>query len=274
MKLVHRLFSFIQHSVKLEGFCLVVYFCLSGVSVGAQDDQFAPLLEASDQLQPPVLHDPIAIQPMLTPDIIRELDDQDPNVRFSAAKLLLSFNMAGIQLAEYIPQLASAVTNKDVVVRRYVTAILSRMGEKSYDAAPMLVRGLSDNDSTVRRNSAGALAKSGASAAFAVPALETSLSDTNIGVRAYAAGALGRIGRGRAASQAIPALERVLKDPSFAVREYAIRALGDIGAEARFAVPELTGHLKECMDSERILIFGTLAKIALRLLRIDGRRIG
>src|SRR5262245_26710894 len=96
----------------------------------------------------------------------------------------------------------------DVTVRR--EAVTTAGAIKNPQAVPDLVTALKDKDGEVRAKAAGVLWGLGAEAKDAAPALVPLLRDRHAGVRLNAAGALGQVGAD--AKAAIPALKDALKD--------------------------------------------------------------
>jgi HEAT repeat protein len=269
-KLIVKALRRIEAASPLRSSIFALIYAISALGLqGATPQSFDVVLDDMtnyvSQIRRPLPPTNLRIFPT-NPDIpafLGQLRDPDPEVRKSGATALKSINEVGISLIGFIPELDAALTNRDVVVRRYVAAILQQLGEKSYAAASALVEGLSDQDAAVRANAASALGSIGPSAAFAVPALVRSLSDSEFVVRADAARALGRIRQ--QASLAVPELVKRLQDEETMVNIAAIQALSEYGAESRLAISELVTSLQnaDTPPYKRLIICEALADIAL-----------
>ena len=96
--------------------------------------------------------------------------------------------------AEGVEEVARAVTDPSVQVRRAAVETLGQLKEPTDATLPALVDGLTDSDGQVRFTAALSLQRRGASAAASVPALRAALRDENRYVRASAIDALRRVG--------------------------------------------------------------------------------
>ncbi len=219
-------------------------------SLGTQDSNFEPLFDepVPERPSPPGNLRVFEIDGAGPAAYFNQLQDSNPEIRYSATKTLRDFDPALI--LPLLPRLTSAITNNDVVVRRFATGMVLKLklGEKAYDIAPLLIQSLLDEDAYVRANSAAGLGSIGPAAVFAVPALLTGLSDKADLVRTYCARALGSI-RGEP-EKAIPKLTQSLKDSSPDVRIDAIQSLGKFGSDTRFQVNILASHLSKTTNIE------------------------
>ncbi len=184
--------------------------------------------------------------------LVKLLKDPDEPVRRRAAKSLSQISQqwhlyeeVPPAAKEAIPQLSSALTNPDVVVRRSAAAALANMDDKTEVAIPDFIKALQDADADVRYSAIDALGRIGAPAKVAIEDLRKALkSDPEIRVRYNAAWALGKIGA--PAKDAVPDLLMALKhDPQIRVRYNAAYALGFMGAAAKDAIPDLRAALKD-----------------------------
>ena len=150
-------------------------------------------------------------------DLVRLLDDRDPEVRLVAARALGELGdptAAG-------PLLDSLVRTRSVPLR-VVARSLARLGPT---AGTMLVEGLESENALTRAVCAEICGLVGVTAAQSV-LLEVMDRDEDDDVRIRAARALGRIGL----SSALPALVRATDSAQpLALRAVAARALGDLG---------------------------------------------
>lgn len=138
------------------------------------------------------------------PELLRGLDDRDPEVRAAAAWALGQW---GPRAAAALPNLVRALNDGNAIVRGLAAIALREVG----GAAPDLIKGLRDPDANVRMICAEALGR--LKAATAVPALiELSRNPAeDLAVLRNVAAALGEIGP--AAEEAIPALEGLKANP-------------------------------------------------------------
>jgi HEAT repeat protein len=120
-------------------------------------------------------------------NLIRDLGDREPNVRWAAAVFL---GMIGD--ARSLDALRGALGDSVVHVRVNVVEALGKLGPPAVDA---LCEALGDNSTSVTRNAVYALVKIGEPA---VDPLLKAFNDANILVRQLAAIALGKIGDARA----------------------------------------------------------------------------
>jgi len=140
-------------------------------------------------------------------DLVKRLEDNDPDVRSSAAR--------GI----------------------------GRLGPSAETAIPALVRLLRDPVADVRMAAVEALADVGATPESAVPDLLLLLADADSGADLQAVRALRRMGPRAAAG--VPDLIRLLQHESPRVQAAAAEVLGAIGPQANAAVPALLSVLKK-----------------------------
>jgi len=130
--------------------------------------------------------------------LIKQLQDQDVNVRMNAVRaLMLIGTPAAIKAAEgATPFLIQQLQNdQDKWVRMLAAMALSAVGEGTKDAVPALIQAVQDQDVSVRYYAAYALGKIGQDAKDAVPALIQALqNDHNIRGRDSATIALEKIG--------------------------------------------------------------------------------
>ena len=129
--------------------------------------------------------------------LIKQLQDQDVNVRMNAIRaLMLIGTPAAIKAAEgAIPFLIQQLQNdQDKWVRMLAAMALGPIGEGAVNAVPTLIQALQDQDVSVRYYAAYALGKIGEGAVNAVPTLIQTFQDPHATVRQGAAEALEKIG--------------------------------------------------------------------------------
>src|SRR5947209_8306982 len=115
------------------------------------------------------------------------LQAPDAKARKQAANAL-----AALKSKHAVPDLISALKDKDAAVRASAAEALWSLGPDAHEAVPHLVPLLNDKDAGVRLNAAGALGDIGPQAAASLPALRQTLKDNDPYVRAQAATAIGR----------------------------------------------------------------------------------
>lgn len=96
-----------------------------------------------------------------------------------------------------VPALAEKLKDEDPNIRYWAARSLGSFGPKAVDAVPPLIQALKDPDDNVRLGAAYALAEVGPEANEAVPTLQESLKDKHNGVRVAAVYALKRIQGGK-----------------------------------------------------------------------------
>jgi HEAT repeat protein len=209
------------------------------------------------------------------PDLIRGLDDVDPEVRAACAYALgkLQARAAAIRLREIMNnekeempvRVAAAVAlgqigdmtgvrflidqlkSSDEKVRAAAVDALRTIGKP---AARLLVQAAQSNDPLQRWGSLAALGETGDRRAL--PILLRALRDDNPDVRAIAAASLGRLRY----VAAVPQLVRALDDPNERVQAHAEWALENIGKEA---LPALLDGAKR--PALRLRIFRLLGRL-------------
>ena len=156
----------------------------------------------------------------------RKLSDEDPDVRFEAARSLSLINpeiaaprdvllafihdeetqplMLGVVasvLAErtdlepqrLVPRLRQLIVHPQAEVREAISAIITRLGTIAAELQPELIVALDDEEPVVRENAAIALGNSGSTAIDVRSALENAARDEDEGVAVAAKDALGRL---------------------------------------------------------------------------------
>lgn len=117
-------------------------------------------------------------------------------------------------------ELIEALTNEDVVVRRWAASALSKIAPGQRNLAPVLVRSLNDSDLEVRQSSALGLRRMGS---LANPALLDGLKSADQSVRCQLTLILGV--QADPGQEVISALTQATNDTSRAVRQAATLAL-------------------------------------------------
>ena len=171
---------------------------------------------------------------------IRELQNQDPNIRAYAAQNLGSL---GEQAAPAVSALIEALSDKDSRVRQSAAAALGRVGQHAASAVPALTELAGNDNEFLRRAGLEALAQIVPAVVTDVPNLIAGLKSSDVRRRRWAAEALVRL-KGKA-KPALNELIPALKDESADVRAAAALALRNIREDARPAVPALISALQD-----------------------------
>lgn len=220
------------------------------------------------------------------PALRRALDDNDPDVRMSAAVALRLQMMGRGDEAATIGVLAHVVRkNKDGRVRMAaaealgysgllapaseaaVDALLPALNDpeddvqgmvavslvnldawRGQDVVPALIKALKSTEAEglLPSSAARALGALGPAAEPAIPALTETIRRGQPFIADHAAEALGKIG-----PAAVPALRELLSSSTGTVRAHAAKALGSAGASAEDTVPSLLESLKRDSPSVR-----------------------
>jgi HEAT repeat protein len=199
---------------------------------------------------------------------IRPAADEAPK----APKTPVPADSLGEGLRVTLPELAVALRDPDVRVRRAALDVLELLGPRAAPAGPAIIGALGDPDLFVRWAAARALGKTGGAPADAgIAALAHLLYDPDLDLRVTVAGVLERFGA--AASAAVPSLARAAGSGDAEIRMAAMRALESIGREAREAIPVIAEGLSHSdarvrrTAAEVLGQFGTLARSAIPALR-------
>jgi HEAT repeat protein len=166
-------------------------------------------------------------------DHVRELQDSNQKVRFSAA---LALGNIGPAAKDSVPALIDALKSNAGGLRQTAASALEKIGPA---AVPALIDALKGKDEELRQVAALALGNIGPAAKDSVPALIGAVKDKEGKVRMAAADALYKMG-----PAAVPALLDALKGKDEEVRQAAAAVLGKIGAAAKDSVPALIDALK------------------------------
>jgi len=171
----------------------------------------------------------------LLPAFTQLLSDTNAQIRSSAMGLGYGWLIANDESAQVVPVMIRLMKDPDPNVRLSTITVLGQiMNQKLHGGAhPYPWEG----------SQAKALGKFEPQANVIVTAIIQSLSDTNAAVRAAAAYALGDMGQFDKEMDAkiVTALIPALNDESNDVRSRAISAVENFGAEAKDAIPVLTG---------------------------------
>jgi HEAT repeat protein len=189
-------------------------------------------------------------------ELIRDLQDPDPKVRFSAANSLLENARRGKRPIEALSELAAALSDKEARVREAAAGAISwilpspKLHKNDFKfLVPPLISGLSDPADMVRAYSITALCKLDS---LALPALLDLLRSKDASKRRAAAVVLGRMGLyGQRHAEALLPLRVALQDSEGKVRVAAASAIASIlpgnqkQADPEKLIPALVRGLKD-----------------------------
>jgi HEAT repeat protein len=163
------------------------------------------------------------------PDLLRLLQDRNPDHRFHAAVALREI---GPEAVSAVKPLAKMLRESEEDLRQAAADCLGAIGKKALEN---LLDALQDSHAETRQAAASGLAVMGKAADKAVEPLLTALDDKVPAVGHQAARALGAIG----AAQAAPALARKVRHKDEEMRKVAALALVQIGKPAQAEVRPL-----------------------------------
>ena len=224
--------ALMQLSTSLEDRNLLVRSCAVEAlgKLGAEEAEIARLVEAAADAEPDSEVVLLLGETLLNADLL---------VRRQAADAL---GKMGDAAAQAIPPLVQALEDQDADLRISAAAALARTGPAD-EALPQLIAALADHHAEVRGSAAEALGMMGPAAAEAVPQLTRGLKDPDSDVRKSAAEALGKIGP--SSPDAVQQLLEAFEDADYFVRASAAKALGSMGPSAIAAVPKLRSALND-----------------------------
>ncbi|GAB4323686.1 MAG: hypothetical protein Kow0059_19050 [Candidatus Sumerlaeia bacterium] len=159
-------------------------------------------------------------------------------------KLLNLLSMSAAQvLPKHVPELAAALADPDVEVRRKAALFLQQVGPAAVKALPDVVRLLDDPDAATRQAAAWAAGAAGRAAREAIPALLERLRDADPHVRLAAISSIEQIGL--EPTDRIDALLPAVRDERLEVQRVAVRMLNTLGRHSPQAVPLLQAALTD-----------------------------
>ena len=166
--------------------------------------------------------------------------DNESAARWEAASRAINGQISGLDRAEVISALCSALSDSSYRVRETAAFTLGRLrGPEARPAAPYLVKALKDADITVRLRSAESLGSiyspDDDMRKIAVPSLVEALKDRSADVRIAAGFSLTLMDRGESAIPVMTAAVREGRDPA----GYAALSLGLCGSGDEEAVEAL-----------------------------------
>ena len=166
--------------------------------------------------------------------------DNESAARWEAASRAINGQISGLDRAEVISTLCSALSDSSYRVRQTAAVTLGRLrGAEARQAAPYLVKALKDADITVRLSSAESIGSiyspDDEMRKISVPSLVEALKDTSADVRIAAGFSLTLMDRGESAIPVMKAAVREGRDPF----GYAALSLGLCGSDDEQAVEAL-----------------------------------
>ena len=167
--------------------------------------------------------------PMAVEAAISQLRDDDPRVRWQAAR---SLGLVGAAARPAAPELSRLLRDEDPVVQIHAAVALARIGDRSNATVDGLLRAASSNDSRVARTAILALRRLEVEPDRLAAALEKLLQSDDQAVVVYVVESIVAAGE-----QSTPLLKAALQEEKAAY--WACVAIADIGPDAAATVPEL-----------------------------------
>ena len=180
-------------------------------------------------------------EPNVVEALLKLLDDEEANVRGSAASALGWLEQAEPSVVE---ALLGLLDDDEAEVRGSATFALGRLGQAKPNVVEALLELLDDKEANVRRSAASALGWLEQAEPSVVEALLGLLDDKEANVRGSATFALGRLGQAK--PNVVEALLGLLDDEDENVRWRAASALGQLGQ----AEPSVVEALLELLDDK------------------------
>ncbi len=167
-----------------------------------------------------------------------------PETRGRAALMLAEL---GPKAEAAVPELATALADRDSEVRREVLFALAAIGPEASEAQNAILAALHDPDARVATVAAYALGRIGPPAKQAEASLRQTLESSDPILRVASAWALVHIAPGdeRLGQLALPVLMQGLDNPNIAVRRGAAEGLGVLGKRARQAERQLQAAARD-----------------------------
>ena len=198
------------------------------------------------------------------PILVRLVQDvkTEEDLRHQAAFALSQ--IGGSKVAQALPQLRECLRDKDIVIRRYISAVFLNHGDHAQFYLPDLAGALSDEATDVRQNVSAAIEKAARHAEepavkFLVPLLVKALqNDPDETVRRNLAWIFLNLSvnlRAKEFASVKDALIRIaIADKAFDVRSNLARAcVAQFGAEAKDVAPSLIESLKQPHNKLRVV---------------------
>lgn len=177
---------------------------------------------------------------LIVPDLIKNLDDSDPQVVWRSERALGDYGEEAVSAA---PKLRELLTNKDPVVQHHAAVALGRVGDTSEATVDALVTAVGSPDGRVSRAAVGALKNLKPGPVKVAAALKKAMTAQDSAVAAQALEAIVEIG-----PKSVPLLNEALKDPATAY--LAASAAEEMGPDAAEAVPALAELLSQTKHSQ------------------------
>lgn len=168
------------------------------------------------------------------PDLVRALDDPNPDVRWHAARALHAIGPAA---SPAVNALAKSLKDDNFMVRGHAANALGTIGEAARPAAAALAQTVTDPDPHVRRAAVRALTKIRPGPEIGIPLMVQVLEDADPSVVMPALATLAEF-----KGQVVPVMIEAMKNPK--ARYWATIVLGEVGPEAAPAIPALTSALQ------------------------------
>ncbi len=177
---------------------------------------------------------------MIVPDLIKNLDDSDPQVVWRSVRTLGDYGEEAVAAA---PKLRELLSKGDPILQYHAVVTLGKIGDRSDETVDMLVAAVGSADGRVSRAAIEAMKMLRPGPQKTVPALKKALRSGNNAVAANALDAIVEVG-----PEAVPLINELLNDP--ATVYLGATAVAEIGPEAAGTVSELEDVLKNTKHSQ------------------------
>jgi HEAT repeat protein len=175
------------------------------------------------------------------PSLVKALASKEVRVRRTAMGQIVGFMLPAVG-KEYLPTLSARLEDEDPQVRIDAARVLWWFGQADKPVIAALTEGVRSPDSTVRNNVLNALAGSSERPAALVPLLEVALKSTDQNNRLQAARILFEVEK--KPGRVLPIYLAVIKDSNRTWWSGAVTGLGELGPAAKSAVPRLVEMMK------------------------------
>ena len=183
----------------------------------------------------------------VVPELVKNLDDKDPQVVWRSVRALGDYGAAAGAAA---PKLREMLSQSDPVLQHHVAVALGKVGDRSEATVDALVTAVGSSDGRVSRAAVAALKHLKPGPEKVVQALKKAMTAEDPAVAAQALEAIVELG-----PKAVPLLNEALKEPTTAY--LAASAAEEIGPDAAGTVPalvELLGKTKHSHMQIRVLL--------------------